>query len=492
MNAGRRDGVAPVLVLAVVLLLPAVALFGLWQYAASRAEERGEPLPPTTAPAAAVAPTPALDTPLLSFRRLPGLIARNLNDDAFAGAVNSFGSSLDATSCLAVQLDGFVVGAHNPDVPVIPASNQKLVTAAAALHVLGADHTFTTELRASAVSGGVVSGDLYLVGGGDPLLTTNDFLDEHVFTYPVINPTSLDDLADAVVAAGITQVEGSVVGDGSRYDDEWFQPNWGDGIRLTEAGPVSALLVNDARFFDGEWKVANDPNAGAAVELKRLLVERGVTVAGESASGTAPDGTTVVASIQSQPLPAVIAEMQATSDNNTSEMLVKEMGLRAGDGPTTAAGSAVVLRAVAELGIDTTGFVVADGSGLSNDNRVTCGALAAMLGRYQPGDQFAAGLPVAGQSGTLSDTFTDSSVAGRLAAKTGTLGNPPYNADPPAVKALSGYLPVDGGGTIQFAFIMNSAGTLADQGVYRPIWDRFADMLSTYPAGPSAAELGPR
>jgi serine-type D-Ala-D-Ala carboxypeptidase/endopeptidase (penicillin-binding protein 4) len=78
-----------------------------------------------------------------------------------------------------------------------------------------------------------------------------------------------------------------------------------------------------------------------------------------------------------------------------------------------------------------------------------------------------------------------------LYGKTGTLHNEPYNADPPAVKALSGYVTVDGGGTIEFSLILNSAGTLPEQTVYRPIWNAFADVLGAYPTGPTAAELGP-
>jgi serine-type D-Ala-D-Ala carboxypeptidase/endopeptidase (penicillin-binding protein 4) len=84
-------------------------------------------------------------------------------------------------------------------------------------------------------------------------------------------------------------------------------------------------------------------------------------------------------------------------------------------------------------------------------------------------------------------------VTGRLRAKTGTLGNAPYNADPPAVKALSGYLPVEGGGgTIQFSLLLNGSGPLTDQSQYRPVWDALAATLAGYPAGPSVAELAPR
>jgi D-alanyl-D-alanine carboxypeptidase/D-alanyl-D-alanine-endopeptidase (penicillin-binding protein 4) len=492
----RGSGASPLVVLGVVILVPALALFGLWRFAAGRSDDAsGEPLPSTTvADPTAAAPADALSTPLLSFRRIPGLVARDLNEDAFAGAVNSFAAAnLDSTSCLVVQLDGVMVGAgHNPDLPVIPASNQKLLVAAAALHVLGSDYTFTTEVRAATVSEGVVRGDLYLVGGGDPLLTSDDYDAERINGYPVLNATSLDTLADQVAASGITQVEGDIVGDGSRFDDEHFHAGWSSDVYVTEGGPYDALLVNDARFMTDDWQVANDPNAGAAEELTRLLEERGITIGGQGTTGTAPDGAAVITSIDSQPLPAVIAEMQTTSDNNTAELLVKEIGLVAGGEGTSAAGSAAVIDALDDMGFDTTGVVVDDGSGLSNDNRVTCRLLAEILERYVPGDDFSAGLPLAGQEGTtLNDAFVGSAVEGRLIAKTGTLRNIPFNADPPAVKALSGYLSVEGGGTIEFAFVMNSTGTLPDQGVYRPIWDSFANVLASYPSGPSAAELGP-
>ncbi len=85
--------------------------------------------------------------------------------------------------------------------------------------------------------------------------------------------------------------------------------------------------------------------------------------------------------------------------------------------------------------------MLADGSGLSLDNRITCSALASVVQRYDSDSPIGQGLPVAGQTGTLSDVFVDHPVAGRLTGKTGTLNNPPFNVDPPAVKALAGYLP---------------------------------------------------
>jgi D-alanyl-D-alanine carboxypeptidase/D-alanyl-D-alanine-endopeptidase (penicillin-binding protein 4) len=349
-------------------------------------------------------------------------------------------------------------------------------------------------VRAADAAGGVVAGDLYLVGGGDPLLRTPDW-DGKLIGYPLpAEATNLDALAEQIAAAGITRIDGSVLGDGSRYDDELYHAHWSDDVRVAEAGPLSALLVNDDRFLTGggEWSVANSPTAGAATELTRMLEARGVTVAGEPGSGTAPDGAEPVAQIQSVPLRTVIFEMLSTSDNNTAELLIKELGVATGAEGTTAAGVAVVAQALAELGIDTSQLVVADGSGLSNDNRVSCRAITQILRSHVPGDDFAAGLPVAGRSGTLGEAFVDTPMEGVLLGKTGSLGNPPYNADPPSVKALAGYVPVEGGGVIQFALILNNrSANVADMSVNRPVWDAFAAVLGSYPSGPTAAQLGP-
>ncbi len=110
---------------------------------------------------------------------------------------------------------------------------------------------------------------------------------------------------------------------------------------------------------------------------------------------------------------AVVGEMLATSDNNTAELLVKELGVAAGTGGTRDAGLAVMASTLTGWGIPMAGVQFADGSGLSNDNRVTCQVFVDVLARSGPTDPLGAGLPVAGVSGTLTDMFTD--VAGRRA-----------------------------------------------------------------------------
>jgi D-alanyl-D-alanine carboxypeptidase/D-alanyl-D-alanine-endopeptidase (penicillin-binding protein 4) len=477
----------PVAVLVVAALVPALALFGLWRWAAGEADA-DEPPPPGTAVAAST-PAAPMETPLLSWRRTPGVLSRHLNEAAFETAVADFGATLDDTSCVSVSLDGIPVGAQNETIPVIPASNQKLLVAAAALDVLGADHRFTTEVRSVAPENGVVAGDLYLVGGGDPVLVSRAYPNEND-RYPVFNATSLDRLADRVAAAGITRVDGDVVGDGARYDDEWYVPSWSQDVRVLEGGPYDALMVNDSRVTGDEQR-ADDPAEGAARELVRLLEERGIDVGGSAAAGAAPGATETIAAVSSRRLPAIIAEMLMTSDNNTAELLVKEMGVAASGRGTREDGLAAMQQSFERSGLPTGGLTLADGSGLSNDNRLTCALLDAVLADAGLGSPIGAGLPVAGESGTLADVFVDTPVAGRMRAKTGTLGNPPFDADPPAVKALSGLVPVRGGGVIEFALVHNGSGPLADQSVYRPVWDQLAAVVGDYPTGPTPDDLAP-
>lgn len=433
-----------------------------------------------------------LSTGVLDFRRAPEPVAAEADALRLGTAIDDVLTFIGSESCAAVAVDGFDVTSSNPDLPVIPASNQKLLVALAALDVLGADYTFTTSIAAPPAPDGIVEGDVYLIGGGDPLLTSTDFPVAEIDSLPVTSPTPFDALADQLVDAGITRIRGSVVGDGNRYDDEWVVPGWADGIAFTDAGPYDALFVNDARV-GGRLGREADPNEAAARELVRLLTERGIQVDNGWVSGpTAPD-VPIVAEVQSAPLADVIGEMLLTSDNDTAEMLVKEMGIIDALTGTRAAGLDAMARSLEAQGVPMDGVELHDGSGLSTSNRVTCRAMLTVLqlGRGGPMDD---GLPVASLTGTLTDEFRNGPMVGRLRAKTGTLANPPIEADPPAVKALAGYVdPIDGPGpgTIEFVLIANTPN-VNDPAVYQQLWGALGDRFQTYPGGPGADSLGPR
>ncbi len=473
-----------------VALIPAVLLWAVWRWADGHAEAAENAVPEEAETVLAPTPLPALSTNLLSFRRSAGELSRRLNLAAFETAVIPFLEQVNERSCAAVSLDGRLVGARNPGAVVLPASNQKILVAAAALDVLGPDFTYTTRVVGAQPAGGVVAGDVYLVGGGDPLLSGEWYPSSGLDRFPTFNITPIDELADRVAAAGVTRIEGVVRGDGSRYDDEFYVDSWGEGIAGLEAGPYDALLVNDSRVLGDDQRGA-DPAEAAAREFVRVLADRGVTVTGGAGTGVAPADSAEIASIESLPLPAVLQEMLSNSDNNTAEMMVKEIGLATTGVGSRQAGLDAIAATIAGWGIDTAGLVLGDGSGLSLDNRITCSTLLAVLQHVGAASPVGQGLAVAGESGTLIDIFGDTPVAGRLRGKTGTLNNPPFNADPPAVKALAGYLPVDGGGAIEYVLILNGP-TISDQSEYRPVWAALVTALDSFPAVASTAELGPR
>lgn len=485
-RADGAGGLRSLLALALMVLLPAVALLGVWRFADARdVAPQALDLVPDVAPSQ---PPDALRTGLLSWRRVPGLVADNANLDRFRDEASGFASTLGERSCVSVSLNGTPVASRAAGTAVIPASSMKLLVATVALEVLGRDHRFGTTL-VGTVEGDAVAGDLTLVGGGDPLLTSEAFPTEND-PEPVFNETSLDELVDQLVESGISRVSGNVVGDGSRYDDEFYAPDWVADDRGVEAGPVDALLVNDSRVT-GQAVRSENPSLGAAQELVAALRSRGITVAGEAVDGSAPPDATQLASVESLPLRGVVAEMLTTSDNNTAESLLKELGRSDGEPGSRRAGLAVVRRQLQEWGADLSSTVLTDASGLSATNLVPCDVIHTVLVRSGHADDLAAGLAVAGESGTLADVFVGSPVAGRLMAKTGTLGNAPFDSDPPAAKGLAGYLAVDGAGHIEFTLLLNGP-MINDQSLYRPVWDDMVAALATYPAGPAPRELAPR
>ncbi len=240
--------------------------------------QRGDWKITTNAPAATPVP---LAGPVFSLQRQPATLAYDTTDRQFGGAVKSVTDNVrsvpEDASCFAASLDGRPVVADGADVPVMPASNVKILTAAVALEVLGPDFTFVTRANGQVV-GDTVEGDLFLVGGGDPLLANRGYVP--VRKYPTVEyPTALEDLADQV-AARVRRVTGGIVGDASHSDAEQFAPGWSVDVQGSEAGPLSGLLLNDARELPDVIAVVEDPALSATREFAQLLRERGVEIAG--------------------------------------------------------------------------------------------------------------------------------------------------------------------------------------------------------------------
>ncbi len=457
--------VDPLVYVGVVAAAIAFLLFAVWRWLDAAAS------PPTPAPNAATEVVTPPAVPLLSSRRVPMTAQRDLSLNAFQSDLQPVVDSVSSRGCVAVAVDGLAVNSTNATAPLIPASNQKLLTTAVALEVLGSEHTFTTEVR-GALSGGVVEGDLYLIGGGDPVLETAGYAAPD---HPTITPTNFDGLAAQLIAAGVTAVTGNVVAIDSRYDAERFPPGWSEGIRQQEAGPIGALVVDDDVF--GGTKPP-DPAQAAADELVRQLRAAGLQVGGSTRGDAAPD-VPVLASVQSAPLRTIAVDVLTNSDDNAAEMLLKELGTTYRLPGTRDNGLGVVRSTLIAWGVDLTGMNLVDGSGLDRTNLASCNGFVTVLTEQADNPDFTSAPAILGRTGTLEGVLTDSPLAGELRAKTGSLTG---------VKALSGYVPVDGGGTIEFSLLLNAPGVEND---YLDTWSDLVDALATYPSGPTAAQLAP-
>ena len=456
-------------------LLASVTLFGALAIGVSWKFVHG--IAQAVTPIASSAEIQTLSAPIINARRNPQTLSHDVRFRSLRAQLTSLSNRLPADSCLTIDIEGSRIVSLNPDTPLLPASNMKLVVATVALDVLKPDFVFSTSLLGK-VNGNSIEGDTYLVGGGDPVLVTGNYPASE--PYPTFNFTRVENLFDALVARGITRVTGSVIGDESRYDAERFTPSLGLGIKGTEVGPLGSLMINDGVVSGNPIKPDN-PALGAATEFTNTLQNNGIAVSDAPKIGTAPQDLPVIAKIDSLPLSDIVAEMLTNSDNNTAELLVKELGFATSGVGSRTAGLEVIKAKLVEWGIPLDVLQFVDGSGLDRGNRLTCNSLITLLGRDGGFGPVGVGLATAGQTGTLRDVLADTLGSGKLRGKTGTLTG---------AKALSGFVPFSADQASTFSLIINGANA-SNQTTYRPIWNALSDALGGFSGSPSASEIAP-
>ncbi len=439
------------------------------------------------APAHGPATAKVAATAVLSARRAPVLLVAATADEPLRASLAAVVEDSPSQTCVSVAVGGRVVFSHQPGLAVAPASNVKLLTAVAVLRELGEEHRFRTVVRGAAPVSGVVQGDLTLVGGGDPLLTTQAYRDHFADQPPAA--TSLEALADSLVRAGVRRVTGRILGDESRYDTQRTVPSWpARYYEQHQTGPLSALSVNQGKLTfpahateenERDVTVTDDPPTFAAETLRALLVARGVEVDGAAGAGVAAPGTKEVAAVESPPLRDLVRQMLSTSDNQTAESFVKELAVHAGRAGTTANGLGALTDALRGGGLPVDGLVLHDGSGLDRDDRASCTLIEAVLQHAGERSAVGEGLAVGGKTGTLRDRFEDPPLVGRIRAKTGTLND---------VTALSGFADAEAGPSLTFSYI--ATGATVGPTLYA-IQDHLASILVDYAKGLDVAALAP-
>ncbi len=415
--------------------------------------------------------------------------------------VTALGPTAEIAFVVADAETGAVVTAQAADRPMIPASTAKIATMVSALELLGPDFRFQTRVLATGApdAAGVLSGDLILAGGGDPLLTPQDLYGLAVrlrdlglkrvagrFLYdesllpavPAINP---DQPAEARYNPGVSAL--SV--DFNRWRLMWRREGAGapDLTRLPPVDAHRATFGNRAQgpgravlWDGGAWTIGADaddegdrflpvkaPGLATAELFRRLAAQAGITLPSPEA-GTAPKEARVATAIAGLPL-AEVARLGLEHSNNLVSELTGLTAARLLDGrPDTLDASAAALSGWLGKAVDSTitnvdwrGWDLPNHSGLSRHARVTASQMAAVLrfahGRRYGGWPFASLLPTAGFRKAFRDRFLTEAAAGRIWAKTGTLHY---------AKGLVGYLMGADGRTRVFAlFIADPAARRA-------------------------------
>ncbi len=422
---------------------------------------------------------------------------------------------------------------HNADELLSVASNNKLVTTAAALELLGPDFEFRTTVAAcgKVQADGVLVGDLVLTGRGDPNISGR--------LYGAKPTAVLEEWARAVAQAGIRGVRGGILADDSYFDSQHLHPGWPQGQHQAwYCAPVGALSFNDncvlvvvkpgarpgdpalastdpaTTYFDlantcstsrarvgdnrvlvnrrlGEnrifisggiraqgapftaWITVHDPALYTAAAFADVLRARGIPVAGPARLLTPPLKLQPAAlreiATTTSTLKDSVVVANKNSQNFYAEQILKTLGREKAGKGTWAAGAEVVEKFLRTAKVTGT-FDYTDGSGLARANRFSTRQLVQLL-EYANGRRW--GGPYLHSLAEPGQEGTLSrrldGLKGKLFAKTGYIS---------AVSALSGYVEARGGRRLAFSILVNDFRcSLAD---VRNLQDALVARLAEY------------
>jgi D-alanyl-D-alanine carboxypeptidase/D-alanyl-D-alanine-endopeptidase (penicillin-binding protein 4) len=364
---------------------------------------------------------------------------------------------------------GTQIWEQRADMPMQPASTNKILTAAAALLTLDRNARVTTVVQAADQTR--LPGVVVLVGGGDPVLSAAPPREQSWYR----DAARISDLADQVRDSGIKVTAVQV--DNSLYTGSDMAPGWDPAdIAGGDISPVQSVMLDAGRIQPTTVESRRSPtpalDAGRALAVALGLDPAKVTMA------PGPAGGRQLASVQSAPMIERVRQMMVASDNVMAETIGREVAQATGRPLSFAGGVDATLAKLAAINIDLTGTSLVDSSGLSVANLLTANTLDEVINAAAGPDQPALRpmvdmLAVAGGSGTLSDRFLGvdpkKSSAGWLRAKTGSLTR---------TNSLAGIVTDVNGRVLSFAFISNNAGMEG-----RTRLDALAEILRTCGCG---------
>ncbi len=421
---------------------------------------------------------------------------------------------------------------RDPDRNMVPASNQKVIVAAAALAEWGPAHRFETPVltRGEIDAAGVLDGELWIQGRGDPSLVSE----------------TLWKLAEEIALRGITEIRGGIGIDTSYFDRAAIHPDWEPVSARSYHAPTAAFAANyssfridvfagpesgapvvvrvapglsyfsvraDARTLLGRgalslerapaadgrgelvrvrgsfplgappktyWRSVALPEPYAAAVLRAQLEAQGIQVSGPVRIGKLPEDARELLRFEGERLDTLVHRLNKYSNNFIAEQLMKLLGAeRFGVPGSWESGRKALGDYLDSIGVSSRKLVIADGSGLSARNRLSPAVLVRVIReaalRFASGPEFMASLSLGGLDGTLEDRM-NGEFAGGVRAKTGHLSH---------VSSLSGILPDATGEVLAFAILVNNA-----RGNAREV-DQAIDSFVTALGGGLAASAEP-
>lgn len=343
---------------------------------------------------------------------------------------------------------------YKPDVPVIPASITKIVTGACAFSKLGQSYSFKTYIYTddNDINDGVVNGNLYIKGFGDPDFNTSD----------------VEYLANQISNRNIKEITGNIVADESYFDTDYKTLS---GYYGGDTGPSYWPYITALNFNKNEGY--SNPCLSAAEFLSSKLKENGLNVTGSVISGSTPKGAKEVTQL-THSLFDVLAHMLKESDNHSAITVFKLLGAKLVSNPgSLEKGQKAIESFLNEVGIDRYSYEILEGSGLTRKNRVNAEMYMKLL-KYMYEDRvmfdyFMSSLSISGKDGTLKNRMIGTGAEGNVYAKTGTLNG---------VSALSGYVIDKDNEVLLFFVVMNGFGGNASS--MRNVQDYICSILAGF------------
>ncbi|MDW7679941.1 MAG: D-alanyl-D-alanine carboxypeptidase/D-alanyl-D-alanine-endopeptidase, partial [bacterium] len=416
---------------------------------------------------------------------------------------------------------------------MMPASNEKILTSAAALLNLGPDFRYETKIFTNgSIDSGILKGDLIVIGSGDPAISYR--LCENENLCPVFSPW-----ADSLRMLGIEKIEGDIIGIDDIFDDQPIGYGWTvDNLPYAYAAEVGGLMYNENfttitieadsiddniniaispefEFLDIVSKVSIDseltelefdrppfsnkiiisgsiapgdkirqrmsvhnPTLFFVSALKQELIKSGIEISGDVLDGDDIDDAdklkpeTELFPHFSPPLKEILKILMKESQNLYAESLIKLLGYHFDDGGSFSSGEKVLKRTLLKLGLDENYYGFKDGSGLSRYNYVSPAYLVKIFRRmhfHQLGEIYRDFLPIAGVDGTIGYRLKGTVAEGKIFAKTGTISN---------VRCLSGYAETADGETLIFSTMFNNF--LCSVQVVLDVQDQICMLLSSF------------